>query len=171
MRTAVAVAVAGLVLTGCSGPSTATTPAGCGLVPSSQVVGLIGKSVDASLEGSMHGLREAHRTVTCRSTVPGHPERYVTIRAEYHPEPLRLPPKACAEGWVYAGTPGKYSPACQETVDGHGRTQLVARWQPYVMRVTVGRRDLDWAGDPETALAMSRVVARRLGVTEAASDR
>jgi hypothetical protein len=38
------------------------------------------------------------------------------------------------------------------------------------MRVLIGRSDLGWAGDPEAALAMSRVLAQKLGVTEAAGD-
>ena len=71
---------------------------------------------------------------------------------------------------MYAGTPEKFTPACQETVDGHGRTQLFVRWQPYLMHVTIDRSDRDWGGDPERALAMSRIVAQRLGVDEAAGD-
>jgi hypothetical protein len=36
--------------------------------------------------------------------------------------------------------------------------------------VTIGRTGRDWGGDPEQALAISRVVAQRLGVKEAAGD-
>jgi hypothetical protein len=82
---------------------------------------------------------------------------------------LQLPARACSEGWVYAGTPEKYTPACQESSDGSARTQLLVRWADYVMHVTVGRETRDWAGDPEQALAISRTVARRLGVREALS--
>jgi hypothetical protein len=38
------------------------------------------------------------------------------------------------------------------------------------MRVTIGRSGRDWAGDPEQALALSRLLAQRLGVEEAAGD-
>jgi hypothetical protein len=36
--------------------------------------------------------------------------------------------------------------------------------------VDVGRSDRSWAGDPEVALAMSRDLARRLGVREASGN-
>jgi hypothetical protein len=134
------------------------------------VVGLLGQHVTASTEGTLEGLRTRHAVLTCRNTVPGHRERYVTIRAQYHPAPLQLPSTACSAGWVYAGTPQKFTPACQESVGGHGRTQLLVRWQPYVMHVTIGRPDRDWGGDPEVALAMSRSLARHLGVKDAHGD-
>jgi hypothetical protein len=94
----------------------------------------------------------------------------VSITAQYHPDPFQLPRRSCSEGWVYAGTPDKYTPACQETVDGHGRTQLFVRWQPYLLHVTIGRSGRDWGGDPEQALALSRIVAQRLGVDEASGE-
>jgi hypothetical protein len=134
------------------------------------VVGLLGQHVTTRTEGTLEGLRTRHAELTCRNTVPGHRERYVTIRAQYHPAPLQLPSRGCSAGWVYAGTPKKFTPACQESVAGHGRTQLLVRWQPYVMHVTIGRADRDWGGDPEVALAMSRSLARHLGVKEARGD-
>ena len=138
------------------------------MVPASGVVGLLGKKVAVTLHGTLAELRSRHTSVTCQNTAPGHAERYVTIAARFHPTPFRLPRKTCSNGWVYAGTAAKYTPACQETLDGHGRTQLIVRWQPYVMHVTIGRTDRDWGGDPEVALAMSRAVAQHLGVREAA---
>ena len=176
MRTPAVLLVLGLVAAGCSGSSatpdgTPTDPgAGCGLVPAERVVGLLGDDLVTTRRGSLSALRERHTTVSCRSVVRGHPDRSVTLDAEYHPEPYRLPRKACSEGWVYAGTPEKYTPACQETVDGHGVTRLIVRWQPYVLHVTVGRSNRDWGGDPERALSISRIVAQRLGVAEAAGE-
>lgn len=137
------------------------------MVASRQVAGLLGDHVRSAAHGSLSALRHQHRQAACRNTVPGHPERYVTVVAQYHPKPVPAPAKSCSEGWVYAGSPDKYAPACQEADEGHGRTQLLVRWQPYVVRVTIGRSDLGWAGDPEIALAMSRDLARRLGVNEA----
>jgi len=134
------------------------------------VVGLLGSDVRDSSEGSPAALRSKHTEARCESTVPQHAERYVTVVAQYHPSPLRLPKKSCSAGWAYAGTPDKYAPACQDTVRSHGRTQLIVRWQPYVMHITIGRTDRDWAGDPEAALAMSRALAQHLGVKEAAGD-
>jgi hypothetical protein len=158
-----------VVVTGCSagGSESAEPPLGCGMVPSGKLSGLLGAEVRSTPHGSLEALRSRHQEAGCDSVVPGHAERYVRLSAEYHPDPFELPKKACSEGWVYAGTPEKYTPACQETVDGHGVTQLIVRWQPYILHVTIGRADRDWGGDPERALAISRVVAQRLGVKDA----
>lgn len=153
-----------------SGDTSVGTPTGCGLVPATRLAGLLGGDVDATARGTLASLRGQHRKLSCRNVVPGHPERFVTIAAEHHPGPMPLPRKACSAGWVYAGTPEKFTPACQETVDGHGRTLLIVRWQPYVMRVSIGRSGRDWAGDPEQALELSRLVAVRLGVREASGN-
>lgn len=171
VRAAAVVLVSVLVLGGCStGDEQASTPIGCEMVPRARVVGLLGDRVRSSVSGSVTSLRTKHRALGCRGTVPGHPERYVNVTASYHPRPVALPATGCTEGWVYAGTADKFSPACQDTVDGHGRTRLLVRWQPYLMRVTIGRSDRNWGGDPEVGLAMSRVLAQRLEVREAAGD-
>jgi hypothetical protein len=171
VRTPALLLALGLAAAGCSGGASEAGPAtGCGMVPAGKVVGLVGSDLDTTATGSLKALRSSGTKAVCRSVVPGHPERSVTIVAERHPKPFQLPQKACAEGWVYAGTPEKYTPACQETVDGHGVTTLIVRWQPYLMHVTIGRSGRDWGGDPERALAMSRSVAQRLGVQEAAGD-
>jgi hypothetical protein len=173
MRTAGALLLLAVLAVGCSGtpsaPPAGAVP-GCGLVQPSKVVGLLGRDVEARLIGSLSALRVRHTRATCRTTVPGHPERYVVVVADHHPAPFRLPARSCNAGWVYAGTPEKYSPACQDTIGGHGRTQLFVRWQPYLMHVTIGRSDRNWGGDPEAALAMSRSLAQRLGVPEARGD-
>jgi hypothetical protein len=176
VRTATVLLLAGLLTAGCtsssgSGPagSSASAP-GCGMLPAAKVVGLLGSGSTSTPTGSLARLRSDHVRAGCRSVVPGHPDRAVTVVADYHPAPYPLPRKACSAGWVYAGTPEKFTPACQETVHGHGRTQLVVRWQPYLVRVTIDRPDRGWGGDPETALAMSRVLAQHLGVDEAAGE-
>ncbi len=162
---------AAVLAAGCSGTPRAAAPSGatpgCGLVPPATVVGLLGADVETRATGSVSALRAGHGRLTCRTSVPGHPERYVTLVAEHHPAPFQLPTRSCSAGWVYAGTPAKYTPACQDTVGGHGRTRLFVRWQPYLMHVSIGRSDRNWGGDPEVALAMSRALAERLGVREA----
>ena len=177
VRTGLALLILAVLGAGCSGGQDAPPgkpaplPPGCDMVQRSKVVGLLGDDAEAKATGTVAALRDQHTRATCRNTVAGHPERYVTVSADYHPAPLRLPRRSCSAGWVYAGTPDKYTPACQDTVDGHGKTQLFVRWQPYVVHVTIGRSDRDWAGDPEAALAMSRALAQKLGVKEAAGDR
>lgn len=171
MRTAAALLMLALVAAGCStGSSPAGTPTGCDMVPAGKVVGLLGENVRAVSHGTLEGLRTQHTKAICTNVDPEHPRRYVRITAQYHPRPIQLPKKACSAGWVYAGTPEKYTPACQQTVDGQSTTQLIVRWQPYVMRVTISRLDRNWGGDPERALSMSRIVAQRLGVEEARGD-
>lgn len=180
MKGALALLLLAVFATGCTGsPSerprapaagSSSVPPGCDLVPRSRVVGLLGKDIAARASGTLAALRDEHLTTTCRNTVPGRPERYVTVQADYHPKPLKLPSKSCSAGWVYAGTPQKFTPACQDALAGHGRTQLIVRWQPYVMHVTIGRSDRNWGGDPEVALAMSRALAQKLGVEEARGE-
>lgn len=175
MRFAGVLVALALLATACTGgarhPRAGSGPApGCGVVPRRLVVGLVGDKVDVTVHGTLAALREHRRPISCTTRAPAHRERYVSVRADYHPAPLKLPSRSCRAGWVYAGTPDKYAPACQDAVGGRGRTQLVVRWQPYVVHVSVGRSDRSWAGDPEVALEMSRDLARRLGVREARGD-
>ena len=141
------------------------------MVPSAQVVGLVGRQdgdVTSERHGSLADLRTRHRTATCVTRNRKHPGRALRIVAMYHPKPLRLPTTDCTSGQVFAGTPEKFAPACQAVVGGRHTTRLTVRWQPYVVQVTVSRLDSSWAGDAELSLAMSRVLAQRLHVAEAA---
>jgi hypothetical protein len=170
MRTVAGLLVAVLCLTGCEANSPAATPVGCGMVPSGPVTGLLGSDVASTATGTLTALRRDHRRAGCASVDRSEPLRSVRFTAEYHPAPVPLPAGACSDGWVYAGTPEKFTPACQDSDGRRSRTRLIVRWQPYVMRVTISRLDKSWAGDPEAALEMTRVAARRLGVAEARGD-
>jgi hypothetical protein len=168
-----AVSVLLLAGTACSSGTAddaSATPAGCRLLPESQVAALVGQDSRSSGRGTVQRLREQRARATCRTVAAHDPHRSVTLEAVYHPKPFHLPDDECNEGWVYAGTPEKNTPACQEYAHGRGRTELIVRWQPYVMTVTVDRPDRQWAGDAEAALKMSRDLAQRLGVREAAGD-
>jgi hypothetical protein len=162
-------ALAMLTMTGCQGGNRAgaddAVPAGCGLVDQRTFAVLLGEQVTTSVHGSLKGLRTHGTPVECTMRATGHPDRFVRVRAEHHPAPLQLPKNACNSGWVYAGSPAKYAPACQQAHGRGGTTTLVARWGEYVVRVTVERPDRDWGGDPEKALKMTRQVAVRLGQT------
>jgi hypothetical protein len=164
--------VVALLVAACSGApdrSTAGPAAGCGMVPPARVTGLVGDDVRTTVHGSLDDLRSRHRTAVCTTRNRDHPGRYVRIVARYHPAPMTLSRAGCGDGQVFAGTPAKFAPACQDTVGPRRTTRLTVRWQPYVMEVTVGRLDANWSGDAELGLAMSRVVARRLHVAEAAA--
>jgi hypothetical protein len=163
-----------LVVAGCSGgaaPEPAATPPGCRMVPPARVVGLVGadgSDVTSIRHGSLEELRTRHRTATCVTTNRTHPGRSVRIVARYHPKPLRLSTTGCTSGQIFAGTPEKYAPACQAILGRRHTTRLTVRWQPYVVQVTVSRLDPYWAGDAELGLEISRLLARRLHVAEAA---
>lgn len=169
--------LAPLLVAGCGGgaaPEPAATPPGCGFVPSERVVGLVdpdgadGSDLTSTRHGSLADLRTRHRSATCTTTNRTHPGRSVRIVARYHPKPLPLPTTGCTSGQIFAGTPEKYAPACQAILGKRHTTRLTVRWQPYVVQVTVSRLDPYWAGDAELSLAMSRLLAQRLHVAEAA---
>jgi hypothetical protein len=88
--------------------------------------------------------------------------RRVTVDVLRHPAPLSLDGRRCRTGWVYAGTPEAYSPACQDAVGDGGRTTLLARRGDYVVTVVVERIDRAWAGDPEAALDLADSAGSRL---------
>jgi hypothetical protein len=139
------------------------TPAGCGLVAPRHLSALVGDDVSARTTGSLKALVEDGKPTGCRTTSTADRRRYVDIEVQRHPDPYRLPQRSCNAGWVYAGTPDAYAPACQETTAKGSRTVLVAREGDYLLHVTIGRADRQWAGDPELALALSDEVAEHLG--------
>lgn len=162
--------VLGLGASGCRGTGDAAPPVGCGMVDEAALAGLLGGTLRSVPHGTLDDLRRHGGPASCTTTGEGTPVRDVVVRAFRHPRPLHLPARSCDEGWVYAGTPDRYAPACQETTPRGGRTVLLARWGQYVVRVSIDRDGRDWAGDPEIALALTEQVARRLGVPEAAQS-
>lgn len=159
-----------------AGPDRTAPPPGCGITAPRLLTGLLGPGARSVSEGSLAALRRAGTPATCRTTSrpartaspagpgPAGRARSVSIRVVRHPAPLTLPSLDCDQGWVYAGTPRKYVPACQQGRGRGGRTVLLARWGDYVVRVDIARDNRAWGGDPELGLALSRDVARRLGV-------
>ncbi len=158
------------LLAGCTGAGStpraqATPPVGCGMLAPRLLAGLLGPHARSARGGSLDALRHDGAPATCRSTaVTGGRASSVAVRVVRHPEPLALPALDCNQGWVFAGTPAKYVPACQQSVGRGGRTVLLARWGAYIVRVVIAREDRSWGGDPELGLALSEGVARRLGV-------
>lgn len=153
-----------------AGPGGDAPPPGCGLTAPRLLTGLLGPGARSVAEGSLTALRRDGAPATCRTTGrdAGHDgggrARSVRIRAVRHPAPLTLPSLDCDQGWVYAGSPRKYVPACQQGRGRGGRTVLLARWGDYVVRVDIARDNRAWGGDPELGLALSHDLARRLGV-------
>jgi hypothetical protein len=165
LRTPLLIAAGLLAATGAAGCDDAAeaTPPGCGFVAPDRLVQLVGDDAEARTTGSLAALEKDGAPADCRTTSRKDRKRYVDIAVRLHPEPYQLPKKGCNAGWVYAGTPDAYAPACQETTEQGSRTVLVVRKsEDYIVRITIGRPDRDWAGDPEVALALSDELAKRL---------
>jgi hypothetical protein len=161
-----ALALTVMVIAGCQGSTGPDAPkelpAGCGLVDRQAVIALLGPHVIATLHGSARRLREHKEPVACTTSAADGSDRFVRVTAQHHPDPMDLPFRDCDAGRVYAGTPSRYAPACQQTEGTGGRTTLLARWGDYVVRVTIRRSDQNWGGDAEAALELSRQLATRL---------
>lgn len=147
------------VLSGCGSRPPAAARAGCGLARPAAVTALAGAPATARLQGSLAGLTGRGEPLRCTTRGPA---RSVEIRAVRHPDPMRYPRHDCAEGWVYAGTPEHYAPACQVARGQGGTTYLLDRAGDYVITVAVRRPDQHWAGDAEEALVVADQVAARL---------
>jgi hypothetical protein len=151
-----------VALGGCTAEAPApATPAGCGLVSAREVSGLMGEDLRARSTGSRAALGAEGGHVRCVTRGDGAVRR-VTVDVLRHPAPLSLDGRPCRTGWVYAGTPEAYSPACQDAVGDGGRTTLLARRGDYVVTVVVARIDRAWAGDPEAALDLADSAGTRL---------
>ena len=170
VRTPAVLLLLGLVAAGCSGSGAdperpdAATGTGCGLVPEERVVGLLGTDLVTTQRGSLRTLRERHTSVSCRSVVRGHPERSVTITADVPPGALPAAAQGVQRGLgvrrdgreVHARLPGD-----RRRARAHRAGRALAALPDARHRRPADR---DWGGDPERALAMSRLVAQRLGV-------
>ncbi|HET8604288.1 MAG TPA: hypothetical protein VFM09_10195 [Marmoricola sp.] len=151
-----------LPLAGCSS-GRPEVPAGCGLARPAAVTALTGTPATARVHGSLQALREHGRRLGCSTATHGRQGRRLDIEVVRHPAPMRLPRRHCAEGWVYAGRPQHYAPACQVHHGAGGTTILLRRAGDYVISVVVRRPDTRWAGDAEEALVVADEVAARIG--------
>lgn len=133
--------------------------AGCGLASPHEVTALTGADPTATRQGSLEDLKAHGDPLRCTT---GTRDRSVDIQAIRHPDPMPYPRRHCAEGWVYAGSPEDYAPACQVREGKGGTTLLLRRVGDYVITVAVRRSDLHWAGDAEEALVIADQVGDRL---------
>lgn len=164
-----AVIAAALLLAGAGGCSShrqepgRSTPAGCGLVPAETVERLVPGDLVVEPHGDLERLGDHGGSVSCTASSRDDPARYVSIEVTHHPRPLDLAERGCDQGWVYAGSADRFAPSCQEsTGDDAYRTTVLTRQGAYVVTVAIGRPDRQWAGDPESGLALSQQVSARL---------
>lgn len=159
MRSAVVVlllALLGATLVACG---SGQEQAGCGLADARRVTALTGAHPTATGSGSIEELRSHGQPLRCTT---GTRARSVDIQAIRHPDPMPYPKRHCAEGWVFAGSPDDYAPACQVRQGSGGTTLLLHRAGDYVITVAVRRSDHDWAGDAEQALVIADQVGDKL---------
>jgi hypothetical protein len=133
--------------------------AGCGLASPQRITALTGAHPTATSHGSIDDLTGNGDPLRCTT---GTRDRGVDIQAIRHPDPMPYPRRHCAEGWVFAGSPDDYAPACQVRQDKGGTTLLLHRAGDYVITVAVRRSDLNWAGDAEQALVIADQVGDKL---------
>jgi hypothetical protein len=133
--------------------------AGCGLADARRITALTGADPTATRSGSIEDLKRSGEPLRCTT---GTHDRSVDIQAIRHPDPMPYPKRHCAEGWVFAGSPDDYAPACQVHRGSGGTTLLLHRAGDYVVTVAVRRSDLDWAGDAELALVIADQVGDKL---------
>lgn len=155
MRVLVAVLLLAGALAGCSQQE----QAGCGLADAGAVTALTGAHPTATKRGSIDALKSDGDALRCTT---GTEERSVDIQAIRHPDPMPYPKRHCAEGWVFAGTPDDYAPACQVRQGEGGTTLLLHRAGDYVITVAVRRSDRHWAGDAEQAQLIADQVGAKL---------
>ncbi len=156
MRVLVAVLLLAGALAACGGRP---EQAGCGLADPARVTALTGAHPITTRRGTIADLQDHGDALRCTT---GTPDRSVDIEAIRHPGPMPYPRRHCAEGWVFAGSPADYAPACQVHQGRGGTTLLLRRAGEYVVTVAVRRSDLHWAGDAEEALVIADQVAARL---------
>jgi hypothetical protein len=71
--------------------------------------------------------------------------------------------RRCSGGWVYAGTPDKFEPACIVRTAKAQVTVMVSDWAGLKVQVALGRDPETMRDDAEQILDISRDVAAHVG--------
>lgn len=125
---------------------------GCGIVEPGLVRDAVGPNVDS--RRTDHG---------CRLADAADRRNYLTIVSGPGVDAESFARQRCSGGWVYAGTPEKFAPACITKTANTQTTSMVSEWDGLKVRVELGRNRDTSRDDAEQILDISRDVAAHVG--------
>jgi hypothetical protein len=104
-----------------------------------------------------------HTTHGCRLTDPADRRNHLTIVTGPAVDAESSMRRRCSGGWVYAGTPDKFEPACIVRTAKAQVTVMVSDWAGLKVQVALGRDPETMRDDAEQILDISRDVAAHVG--------
>lgn len=125
---------------------------GCGIVTPQLAREAVGQSVDS--RRTRHG---------CRLSDPADSRNHLTIVTGQEVDAETFMQRRCSGGWVYAGTPEKFAPACITRTASFQNTVMVSEWDGLKVQVELGRDPQSMSDDAERILDISRDVAAHVG--------
>jgi len=140
-----------LVLVGGCQPDSAENAedlVGCGMLTPRLVRDAVGRTVDS--RAIHHG---------CRVTDPADSRNHLTIVTGPTVDAKAFGQRRCSGGWVFAGTPDKFVPACITRTANFQTTVMVSEWDGLKVQVELGRNPESMSDDAEEILDISRDVA------------
>ena len=131
-----------------SSPDSAEEQVGCGILTPKLAREAVGQKV------------ASRRTKTgCMLTDPADGRNHLTIVVGETVDAESFMRRRCTGGWVYAGTPAYYQPACITRTANRQTTVMVSDWDGLKVQVELGRNPETMRDDAEQILDISRDVA------------
>jgi hypothetical protein len=124
---------------------------GCGILTPRLAREAVGRTVDS--RGIHHG---------CRLTDPADRRNHLTILTGQAVDAESFMQRRCSGGWVFAGTPEKFVPACITRSANFQTTVMVSEWDGLQVQVELGRSPENMSDDAEQTLDISRDVAAHM---------
>jgi hypothetical protein len=124
---------------------------GCGILTPQLARDAVGRSADS---------RRTHHG--CRLTDPADSRNHLTIVTGQAIDAESFMQRRCSGGWVYAGTPEKFLPACITRTARFQTTVMVSDWDGLKVQVELGRDPDSMSDDAEKILDISRDVAAHI---------
>lgn len=129
---------------------------GCGILTPRLAREAVGQAVDS------------RRTETgCSMIDPADPRNHLTILTGQAVDAEAFMRRRCSGGWVYAGTPEKFEPACITSTPKGQTTVMVSDWDGLDVQVELGRNPETIRDDAEQILEISRDVAAHMSDSRA----
>ena len=148
--TVVALLLPMVLIGGCQSDS-AEDEIGCGILTPRLAKQAVGQAVDSRrTQGG------------CRLTDPADSRNHLTIVTGQAVDADSFMQLRCSGGWVYAGTPERFEPACITRTAHAQTTVMVSEWDGLKVQVELGRDPEHMSDDAEQILDISRDVAAHL---------